>query len=342
MMRNGLDVVGTRRRYSRRVLWTGVFFASILCCCSKPTGPSGAPAITTQPASQTEPYGQQVTFTVVATGNPTLAYQWHKDSANIPGAIYSSFTIAAVTFEDSGYYDVVVTNSAGKVISNAAKLSVNSALVAPNFTLQPLSQEKTIGEPVTFTASADGNPSPTYQWRKDGANIAGATAASYTISSVVLNSAGSYSVVAANSQGSLASNAALLLVTAGCPFPDTAQHLDPLDPAYHIITPNGGETFHVGQPCTLIVWSRLSGSAEIALVIGPSSLTPPEDFGAWGTTFSADSSYDTVVFTVPDSLWDKYSFQNVSSITDSCLFNVTYYKYPQFGDYSDCYFRIAK
>ncbi len=40
---------------------------------------NGAPQITMQPASQTVTAGQSATFTVAATGSPTLAYQWQKN-----------------------------------------------------------------------------------------------------------------------------------------------------------------------------------------------------------------------------------------------------------------------
>jgi len=62
--------------------------------------------------------------------------------------------------------------------------------------------------------AASGTPSPTYQWRKGGVNIVGATSATYTIASTVAGDAGSYSAVATNSAGSATSNAATLNVNA--------------------------------------------------------------------------------------------------------------------------------
>jgi hypothetical protein len=59
---------------------------------------------------------------------------------------------------------------------------------------------------------ASGAPQPTYQWRKDGTNIAGATANSYVISGAQMSDAGVYSVVIRNSLGSL-TNEATLAVT---------------------------------------------------------------------------------------------------------------------------------
>lgn len=83
---------------------------------------------------------------------------------------------------------------------------------APAITTHPQSASRTVGESVSFSATAAGNPTPTYQWRKDGSNISGATGATYTISSVQLTDAGSYDCVASNSEGSATSAAATLAV----------------------------------------------------------------------------------------------------------------------------------
>jgi len=89
---------------------------------------SGAPQITTQPASQSVTAGQMATFTVVATGSPTLTYQWQKNHANITGATSSSYTTPATATSDSGEtFDVVVSNSIGTVTSVSASLTVNAA-----------------------------------------------------------------------------------------------------------------------------------------------------------------------------------------------------------------------
>src|SRR5579859_5937565 len=90
-----------------------------------------APTITTQPVSQTVTAGQTATFTVVAGGTATLSYQWQKKGVNIAGATESSYTTPATATTDSGStFDVVVSNTAGSVTSNAATLTVNPAPAA--------------------------------------------------------------------------------------------------------------------------------------------------------------------------------------------------------------------
>lgn len=93
---------------------------------SNPSG-STAPAITSQPTSETVTAGQSASFSVTATGSPTPTYQWQKNSVNISQATSSTYTIPSTTTSDAGTYQVVVSNSAGTVTSNSATLTVNSA-----------------------------------------------------------------------------------------------------------------------------------------------------------------------------------------------------------------------
>ena len=97
-----------------------------------------------------------------------------------------------------------------------------SPQTAPIFTVQPVSATRTEGEAVTFTVATSGNPTPTRQWRKDGANISGQTGTSYTIASTVVGDAGIYDCVATNSvaPSGVTSAAATLVVNAIPPTPD--------------------------------------------------------------------------------------------------------------------------
>ncbi len=174
--------------------------------------PLTAPAFTLQPVGQTVFAGATVTFTAAASGNPAPAYQWRRDGTAIAGATNASFALAAAALADAGTYTVTATNSAGTATSAPAVLVVNPPPTSPVFTLQPVSQYVSEGGSVAFTALAEGNPAPAYQWHKDGAPIAGATSASYGIANAVTGSAGAYFVVALNSGGSTTSATALLTV----------------------------------------------------------------------------------------------------------------------------------
>ena len=180
-----------------------------------------APTITTQPVNQTVTAGQTATFTVVASGTAPLSYQWQKNGANIAGATASSYTTPATATTDSGStFDVVVSNTAGSVTSNAATLTVNAAVVAPTITTQPVNQTVTAGQTATFTVVAGGTAPLSYQWQKNGVNIAGATATSYTTPATATTDSGStFRVVVTNTAGSVTSSAATLTVKAAVVAP---------------------------------------------------------------------------------------------------------------------------
>lgn len=85
---------------------------------------------------------------------------------------------------------------------------------APAITLQPSNQSVVVGQTATFTITATGNPSPTYQWQKNGIPISGATAASYTTPPTTLADNGAtFRCVVSNSAGNVTSNAATLTVS---------------------------------------------------------------------------------------------------------------------------------
>ena len=175
-----------------------------------------APTITTQPVNQTVTAGQTASFTVVAGGTAPLSYQWQKNGANIGGATSASYTTPVTTTSDSGStFRVVVTNTAGTVTSAAATLTVNAGVVAPTITTQPVNQTVTAGQTASFTVVAGGTAPLSYQWQKNGANIGGATAASYTTPATTTADSGStFRVIVTNTAGTVTSAAATLTVSA--------------------------------------------------------------------------------------------------------------------------------
>src|SRR5882724_5676050 len=88
---------------------------------------STAPSITSQPANKTVSVGQTATFSVTATGDAPLTYQWQKGTTNISSATSSSYTTPATTTADSGsQFRVIVSNTAGNATSSAATLTVTT------------------------------------------------------------------------------------------------------------------------------------------------------------------------------------------------------------------------
>jgi hypothetical protein len=179
-----------------------------------------APSITGQPLSKSVTAGQTATFAVTATGTATLAYQWKKNGAAISGATSASYTTPATSTSDSGAsFTVTVSNSTGSVTSSAATLTVTTASVAPSITGQPASKSVTAGQTATFAVTATGTATLTYQWKKNGAAISGATSASYTTPAASASDNGArFTVTVTNSIGSATSNAATLTVGGAATF----------------------------------------------------------------------------------------------------------------------------
>ncbi len=173
---------------------------------------SVAPTITQQPQSLVVVAGQSASFTVVASGTAPLSYQWKKNGVNISGATSATYTIANAQAANAASYTVAVSNVAGSTLSNAATLTVNPAAVAPTITQQPQSLTVTAGQPASFSVSASGTAPLSYQWKKAGVNISGATTATFTIANAQAADAASYTVVVSNSAGSITSSGATLTV----------------------------------------------------------------------------------------------------------------------------------
>jgi glucose/arabinose dehydrogenase len=85
---------------------------------------------------------------------------------------------------------------------------------APHISAEPQDLIVSVGAPATFAVTATGKPPLRYQWRRDGADIPGATTPTYTLASPALSDdhAG-FDVVVSNNQGSAMSRKAMLRVT---------------------------------------------------------------------------------------------------------------------------------
>jgi autotransporter-associated beta strand protein len=83
--------------------------------------------ITANPVSQNVDYNQPVTFSVSASSLTPLSYRWRYNSNSLPGLTSSAFTITNVAAGNAGYYDCVVTNTAGFAATSTPALLVVGA-----------------------------------------------------------------------------------------------------------------------------------------------------------------------------------------------------------------------
>ncbi len=168
---------------------------------------SGAPslAITTDLVDRAITLGQAATLTVVAEGVGGFMYQWFKDGELITttthptfvitfeqGTKSSSLLIPAMRAADAGSYRVRVSDRWSTVNSRTAAIT---AVVPPLGMVNDLSDcIVVLGQAATLEIVATGTGPFTYQWFKNGAAIAGATASTYAIPTMLAGSAGDYQV----------------------------------------------------------------------------------------------------------------------------------------------------
>jgi uncharacterized repeat protein (TIGR01451 family) len=171
----------------------------------------GYPSILRDPQSQTNYPGGTVTFSVTARG-AALLYQWFFNGSPIAGATEGALVLNNITPQNAGNYTVQVSNDRGSAVSGIATLTV---FTAPIVRAGPFSRAAYAGQAATFFALVDGAPPLSYQWRYNGAPIAGGTNANLLLTNIQPSAAGLYSVRVTNIYGAAVStNATLTVITA--------------------------------------------------------------------------------------------------------------------------------
>ena len=201
----------------------GDYFAEVTVTVNPAPVP---PTITSQPTNQTVTEPEPATFSVVATGEAPLTYQWRRNGADMPGEVSASVTLSSTTVGDSGdVFDVVVvSNAAGSVTSASATLTVNAAPQPPSITTQPTDQTVTAPAGATFSVVATGDNPLTYQWRRNGTDMPGEVSASVTLSSTTVGDSGDvFDVVVSNAVDTVTSASATLTVEVLPPPPPGPQ-----------------------------------------------------------------------------------------------------------------------
>jgi hypothetical protein len=168
---------------------------------------TAAPIVfTEQPRSGTVAVGGAYTLTAVATGTAPITYQWRKDNAAIAGATLDQLALTNIQLGAAGSYSVTASNAAGSATSTSATVTV---IAAPTLSQTPQPTRVLLGQAADFRAAAPG-AGMTYQWRKDGADLPGATLASLTLPGTRAADAGGYSVAVTNLAGVTVSESARL------------------------------------------------------------------------------------------------------------------------------------
>ncbi len=158
-----------------------------------------------------------LTFSVVFSGDFTFGGVGTCGSSVTAGASCTISVKFTPTAAGTRTGTLTLTDNASnspQTISLTGTGSTTSA-VAPSITTQPASQTVTAGQTAAFTVAATGTAPLTYQWKKNGTAISGATSSSYTTPATTSSDNGAqFTVTVSNSAGSVTSNAATLTVNA--------------------------------------------------------------------------------------------------------------------------------
>ena len=204
---------------------------------------SNPPVITRQPVDVSACGGKPAVLTIGASG-AGVKYQWRKSGVNVPGATEAAYTIPSIDASTVGKYDCLVSGTCSPSVTSA---SVNVLLGAPTeISRQPAGLTVDEGKPFTLSIAAAGS-TLTYQWNRDGVEIAGATASEYTVPSASKSDGGAYTCVVSGGCGVVTSSVASVVVMGGT----SVNELDDTNGKLSVIGPvpaDGAVTMRIGSP----------------------------------------------------------------------------------------------
>ncbi|MDB6025348.1 MAG: hypothetical protein JWM68_1571, partial [Verrucomicrobiales bacterium] len=109
------------------------YMSDILTFLNEPP-PTGSPSITSGPVSQTVNRYADVAFSVSATGQAPLLFQWRYNNTNIIGETNNTLTLLNVQTNQAGTYSIVVSNSIASTTASATLTVVIPTIMTNVFT----------------------------------------------------------------------------------------------------------------------------------------------------------------------------------------------------------------
>ncbi len=332
--RNGVDIIGaTASDYmmssvvaedagvyalvaTNRIGTTKSAPVTVRVAAAPPPAAAAVPVITAQPASRTlfVNAGAEGLALRVLTSASDATFQWYKDGSPIAGATANQYYVQTITPVLAGKYRAVVSNSAGSVSSDEATITILTDTPGPVITTQPADVSAYAGGQVTLTAAATGNGALTYQWRKNGVAISGATATQLTLVNVQASDAGNYSVVVTDATGVASSRLAAVVVGHAAAPAFTTQPQSRVFAPGEVVTLSAAVS---GYPQPTIQWYKqgvaIPGATDLTLTLGAISAALLGDYHAVATNDSGAATSATATVTAGPSPYAGAYFGTLST-----------------------------
>ncbi len=162
---------------------------------------SVAPQITQPLNAKTINNGDSLVLTVGinAAAFPAPLFSWYKGGIFLDSTRVNSWKKSNTVLADSGFYYVIVSNSAGRDSSGAKIIMQNAPVISVKLTATTtiISGNSTL---LSITVNPDAIPTPTYKWFVNNTEISGATTNSYS-KSWSISDTGTYKVIVSNAAG---------------------------------------------------------------------------------------------------------------------------------------------
>ncbi len=292
------------------------------------TGLPVVPTIVAQPLDRTVARGTVVVLSVTASGQGELTYQWQKNGADLSGATGSQLALAEVQAADAAGYRVQVRDpqTGGAVWSRTATLTVLESIVPVTITAQPQPLSLTAGQDAALSVTATGTAPLTYQWQRNGVDLAGATSAQLTFVAVHPAQAGQYRVIVTNPAGSVVSAAVAVAV-------DVAPELIAAPQSTESYV-GGAATFYVEARGTALHYEWRRGTEPVGGDAPQLTLTAlqPGDAGSYTVTVrNALGSITTPAATLTLVAETPAPAGSVGAVADSFVENGTQAAQPRNG-----------
>lgn len=155
---------------------------------------------------------------IAPTIGSDLRYEWRRDGAVV--GVESEYIVEEVSSADRGKYALRIANACGEAL--APELEVEIGDGPPRFATQPQDILECAGKRAVLIATAR-DDDVTYQWRRNGVDISGATGDTLDLSPLEAAAAGDYDVTLRNECGFVTSRTAVVAVAPAPVFSDTPE-----------------------------------------------------------------------------------------------------------------------